>query len=156
MNRTAADIMTTKLVVLNPHDRVPKVAATLRDHHISAAPVVDAQGKLLGLVSEGDLIRNLGNEHAKRRAWWLEILAEGEDLAGDFLDYLKEENRTAADIMKREVVTVAEDAPIAEIVDLFAKHGIKRVPVLRDGQLVGIVARADIIRTLAARPPATA
>jgi len=156
MNRTAAEIMTTSLVVLHAHDRVPKIASTLRDHHISAAPVVDEEGRLLGLVSEGDLIRHLGNEHAKRRAWWLEILAEGEDLAGDFLDYLKEENRTAGDVMKREVVTVNEDTPIADIVDLFAKHAIKRVPVVREGKLVGIVARADIIRTLAARPPVSA
>jgi CBS domain-containing protein len=149
MNHKAAEIMTTAVIVLHPADRVPKIAATLRDHHISAAPVVDAQGNLLGLVSEGDLIRHLGNEHATRKAWWLEILAEGEDLAGDFLDYLKEENRTASDVMSKAVVTVTEDTPVAEIVDLFAKHAIKRVPVVREGKLVGIVARSDIIRTLA-------
>jgi CBS domain-containing protein len=150
MNRTAAEIMTAApLVVVHPHDRVPTIAAALRDHHVSAAPVVDAAGNLLGLVSESDLIRLLGNENAKRRAWWLEMLAEGEDLAADFLEYMKEENRSAADIMKKDVVTVSEGTLVADIVDLFAKHGIKRVPVLRDGKVVGIVSRSDIIRAMA-------
>lgn len=151
MNRTAAEIMTpAPLVVVHPHDRVPKIASTLHDNHISAAPVVDAAGHLLGLVSESDLIRDLGGERAKRRAWWLEQLSEGEGLAADFLEYLKEENRSASDIMKRDVVTVTETTPVGDIVDLFAKHGIKRVPVLREGKLVGIVARSDIIRAMAA------
>jgi CBS domain-containing protein len=150
MNHTAADIMThAPLVVVHPRDRIPVIASALRDNHIGSAPVVDAAGNLLGLVSEGDLIRHLGNEEAKRRAWWLELLAEGEDLATDFLDYLKEENRSAADIMKHDVVTVGEDTPVGDIVDLFTRHGIKRVPVLRAGKLVGIVARSDIIRALA-------
>ena len=141
------------LVVVHPNDRVPTIASALRDHHISSAPVVDAAGNLVGLVSEGDLIRHLGNEHEKRRAWWLELLAEGEDLASNFLDYLKEENRSAADVMKHDVVTVGEDTAVGDIVDLFAKHGIKRVPVLRAGKLVGIVSRADIIRAMADTRP---
>jgi CBS domain-containing protein len=150
MNRTAAEIMTSApLVVVHPNDRVPTIASALRDNHVSSAPVVDAAGNLVGLVSEGDLIRHLGNEYERRRAWWLDQLAEGEDLATDFLEYLKEENRSAADVMKHDVVTVAEDAPVADIVDLFAKHDIKRVPVLREGKLVGIVSRSDIIRAMA-------
>ncbi len=150
MNRTAAEIMTpAPLVVVHPHDRVPVIASTLRDNRISAVPVVDAAGNLLGLVSESDLIHQLGGEHAKRRAWWLEKLSEGEALASDFLEYMQEENRSAAELMKRDVVTVTETAQVEDIVDLFAKHGIKRVPVLREGKLVGIVARSDIIRALA-------
>jgi CBS domain-containing protein len=95
-------------------------------------------------------MRQLGAEHESRRAWWLQMLAEGEDLAPDFLEYLKQEKRTAADVMSREVVTVAPDAPVSEIVDLFAKHRIKRVPVVQEGKVVGIVSRADIIRAIAA------
>ena len=151
MNRTAAEIMTpVPLVIVHLRDRVPKIAAVLRDNNVSAVPVVDEADNLLGLVSESDLIRHLGDEHAKRRAWWLELLSEGEELAADFLDYLKEENRSAADVMKRDVVSVGEDTAVGEIVDLFAKHGIKRVPVLREGKLVGIVSRSDIIRAMAA------
>ncbi len=137
------------LVVVHPHDRVPKIAAVLWEHHITAAPVVDAAGNLIGLVSERDLLRDLGQEHEKRRAWWLEQLSEGEGLAADFLEYLNEENRAAVDIMTQKVVTVSEETPVGDIVDLFTKHGIKRVPVVRDGKLVGIVARSDIIRALA-------
>ncbi len=148
MKQTAADIMTTKLVLLHPTDEVPRIAETLAKHHISAAPVVDQQGKLLGMVSEGDLMRPLSAKTAKRRAWWLDLLAEGEDLAPDFLAYLKQESRTAAELMTREVISVSPETGVEQIVDLLARHNIKRVPVLKDGQLVGIVSRADIIRTL--------
>jgi CBS domain-containing protein len=151
MNNTAADIMTKNVIQVRPGDSVPKVAAALSAHNISAAPVVDASGKLLGMVSEGDLMRQLGAKHAMRRAWWLEILAEGENLAPDFLEYLNQEKRTAAEVMTtRNIITVTEDTPVAEIADILAQHNIKRVPVVRDGKLVGIVSRADIIRTLAA------
>ncbi len=148
MKQTAADIMTTKLVLLNPGDKVPQIAETLAKNHISAAPVVDAEQKLLGIVSEGDLMRPLGTKTATRRAWWLEMLAEGEDLAPDFLAYLQQETRTAAELMTSEVFTVSPETELEEIVDALARHNIKRVPVLKDGQLVGIVSRADIIHTL--------
>ena len=150
MNRIAAEIMTkAPLIVVHPHDRIPAIASKLHDAHVSAAPVVDAAGNLLGLVSERDIIRHFGHQETERRTHWLELLAEGEDLATEFLEYLKEENRTAADVMIHDVVTVQEDTPVADIVDLFAEHGIKRVPVLREGKLVGIVSRSDIIRALA-------
>jgi CBS domain-containing protein len=86
-----------------------------------------------------------------RRSWWLELLAEGEDLAPNFLDYLKQENHIAADVMTHGAVSVLEDTPIPEVADILAERRIKRVPVLRDGKVVGIVSRADIIRTLAAK-----
>lgn len=148
MKQTAADIMTKTLVLLHPADKVPQIAAMLNDHHISAAPVVDAEGGLLGMVSEGDLIRPLGGETATRRAWWLEMLAEGEDLAPDFMAYLNQEARTAAELMTKTVITVTPETEIKDIVDTLAQHGIKRVPVVKDGRIVGIVSRADIIRTL--------
>ncbi|HTQ71185.1 MAG TPA: CBS domain-containing protein [Acidocella sp.] len=148
MKQSAADIMTTKLVLLHPMDEVPRIAEILAKHQISAAPVVDQQGKLLGMVSEDDLIRPLSAKTATRRAWWLELLAEGEDLAPDFLAYLKQEARTAGELMTREVISVSPETGVEEIVDLLARHNIKRVPVLKGGELVGIVSRADIIRTL--------
>ncbi|MDD2705046.1 MAG: CBS domain-containing protein [Acidocella sp.] len=151
MPDTAADIMTKTIVQVRPSDSVAEVAATLAAHNISAAPVVDATGTLLGMVSEGDLMRQFGAKHATRRAWWLEMLAEGEDLAPDFLDYLKQEKRTAAEVMTHGAVSVTEETGIPEIADILAERRIKRVPVLRDGKLVGIVSRADIIRTLAAK-----
>lgn len=150
MTVTAADIMNRKPVVVHLFDNVSKVAAVLAKHEISAAPVVDAEGKLLGMVSEQDLMCKLGAKQEKRRAWWLEMLAEGEDLAPDFVEYLKQEKRTAGDLMTHDVVSVTEDVAVADIVDLLAQHHIKRVPVLREGKVVGIVSRADIIRTVAA------
>ena len=149
MTVTAADIMTPKLVVVHPFDNVSKVAAVLSEHGISAAPVVDAEGKLLGMVSEHDLIHRLGAMNEKRRSWWLHMLAEGEELAPVFLEYMKQEKRITADVMTRDVVSVTDDVPVAEVVDLLAKHHIKRVPVLREGKVVGIVSRADIIRSIA-------
>ncbi|MBB5373556.1 CBS domain-containing protein [Acidocella aromatica] len=150
MTVTAADIMNRNVVVVHPFDNVSKVAGVLAEHGISAAPVVDAEGKLLGMVSEQDLMRQLGAKQESRRAWWLEMLAEGEDLAPDFVEYLKQEKRTAGDLMTHDVVSVTEDVAVADIVDLLAQHHIKRVPVLREGKVVGIVSRADIIRTVAA------
>ncbi|MGO9817022.1 MAG: CBS domain-containing protein [Acidocella sp.] len=150
MTVVAADIMSRNLVVVHPLDNVSQVAKVLGDHGISAAPVVDAEGKMLGMVSEEDLIHRLGTTHESRRAWWLGMLAEGEDLAPDFLEYLKMEKRIAKDVMTREVISVTEDIPVADIVDLLVQHHIKRVAVLREGKVVGIVSRADIIRTIAA------
>lgn len=149
MKQTAADIMTKTLVLLHPEDKVPRIASLLSEHHISAAPVVDAQGRLLGMVSEGDLMRPLGAKSATRRAWWLEMLAEGEALSPDFLTYLQQESRNAAELMTRDVISVAPGTALEEIVDLLARHNIKRVPVLKEGQIAGIVSRADIIRTFA-------
>ncbi len=149
MTVTAADIMNRTPVVVHPFDNVSKVAGVLAEHGISAAPVVDAAGKLLGMVSEQDLMRRLGAHEEDRRAWWLQMLAEGEDLAPDFVEYLKQEKRTAEDLMTRDVVSVVEDTAVAEIVDLLAQHHIKRVPVLKEGKVIGIVSRADIVRAVA-------
>ena len=151
---TAAEIMTGKVISVHPSDAVAVVAGQLSRHGISAAPVVDAQGKLLGMVSEGDSMRPFGAKNQIRRAWWLEMLAEGEDLAPDFLEYIKQDNRKAADLMTREVISVEATALLSEIADLLAEHHIKRVPVLKDGRVVGIVSRADIVRALAHLPHA--
>jgi CBS domain-containing protein len=149
---TAATIMTRDVVSILPGDSVPQIAAKLSKHRISAAPVVDITGKLLGMVSEGDLMRSFGVRNAMRRAWWLDMLAEGEDLAPAFLEYIRLDNHKATDLMTRDVVTATEETPISEIADLLIKNGIKRVPILRGARIVGIVSRADIVGTLVTRP----
>jgi CBS domain-containing protein len=151
MTDTAAAIMTKTVVTIGPDDLVPAIAARLAAHNISAAPVVDGAGRLLGMISEGDLLRPFGAELQTRRAWWLEVLAEGEQLAPAFLDYLRLDNRRAADLMTRDVVTAAETTPVPEIADILTRHRIKRVPILRDGRIIGIVSRADIVRCLAGK-----
>jgi CBS domain-containing protein len=141
--------MSRKVVVAHPADSVATVARQLAAHGISAVPVVDAEGKLLGMVSEGDIMRPFGAKNQMRRAWWLEMLAEGEDLAPDFLEYIKQDNRKASDLMTRDVIGAPETATVGEIADLLTEHHVKRVPVLKDGHVVGIVSRADIVRALA-------
>lgn len=148
----AQDVMTTKVVTVAPDTPVIEIARLLLERHISAVPVVSDDGRLLGIVSEGDLIHELGQEGAKR-AWWLDLLASPESRAEA---YLKAHGRLASDVMTRSIISVAPETPLPEIARLLEARRIKRVPVLRDGELVGIVSRADLLRGLALHPAADA
>jgi len=152
MTITAADIMTRTVLTALPDDPVAKVARLLSDHKISAVPVCDAAGHLLGMVSEGDLMRPFSKDHDLKREWWLEMLAEGGELAPAFLDYVKTDHRRAADLMTAPVITATEDMTVPDVAELLSGHLIKRVPVLRDGLIIGIVSRSDIVRALAYTP----
>lgn len=148
----ASDIMTAPVISAAPDTPVRKIAALLLEHRISAVPVVE-DGAVVGIVSEGDLLHRheIGTDGADRaRSWWLRLLGSDPSIEG----YVRSHARYARDVMTREVVSVAPDAPIAEIASLLEAHGVKRVPVLRDGRLVGIVSRANLIQALAvkARP----
>ena len=145
----ASNIMTRDVVTVRPDDTVARVAKLLSEHEISAVPVCDDAGKVLGMLSEGDLMRPFGQEHAAKRAWWLNLLAEGTDLAPEFLEYIRLDNRRARDLMVTPVITAPADAAVPELADLLARHRIKRVPIVQDGRLVGIVSRADVVRALA-------
>jgi CBS domain-containing protein len=130
-------------------DTVGDIAKLLADHAISAVPICDEDGAVVGIVSEGDLMRPFGQANAMRRAWWLDLLAEGSDLAPAFLDYIKVDKRRAQDLMVSPVITVPETASVPEIADLLAQHHIKRMPVMRGTMMVGIVSRADVVGALA-------
>ncbi len=122
---------------------------------ISAVPVLDASGAVVGMVSEGDLLRSTATEREKQREWWLALLAEGEPLSKDFLASIQNNTqRTARDIMSSPVMTVSEDTDLTEIGKLLTSLQIKRVPVVREGRLRGIVSRADLIRAMAQQRPA--
>ena len=151
----ASAVMTHKVISVLPGDTIQTIAAVLCKHAISAAPVVDAAGKLLGMVSERDLMRSFGAAHTLRRSWWLELLAEGENLAPDFLEYVRADKRIARDVMTKTLVTAHASDTIGEIADLLSQHKIKRVPILQDGKMVGIVSRADVVRVLAQTPQPT-
>jgi CBS domain-containing protein len=144
----AQDVMTTKVVAVAPDTPVTEIAKLLVERQISAVPVVSDERRLLGIVSEGDLIHGLGKEGA-RRSWWLDLLASPQSRAKE---YLKSHGRLAADLMTREVISVTPDTPLSEIARLLEARRIKRVPVLRDGELVGIVSRADLLRGFALQP----
>lgn len=143
----AKDIMSTRVVTVRGATPVSEIAGLLFKLHISAVPVVDEKDSLVGIVSEGDLIRRqeIGTE-ARAGSWWLNLLTDNSELARD---YVKTHGKTAADVMTTGVITVQEDTPLREIAEILEKKHIKRVPVVRDGALVGIVSRANIVQQLA-------
>lgn len=148
MTIPAKSVMSTKVVTVTPETTVAETARRMLEARVSAVPVVDAGNRPLGLVSEGDLMRHFGARFQSKRAEWLRMLAEGERLAPEFLAALRLDQRRARDIMHAPVIGAAEDASLAELGDLMLKHGFKRVPILRDGVLVGIVSRADVVRAV--------
>jgi CBS domain-containing protein len=144
----ASDIMTTRVVTVGPDTQVGDTAQLLLENRISAVPVVDAAGRLLGIVSEGDLMRRAETGTERRPSWWLALFTDTEAQARAFV---KTHARRIADVMTRRVVTIAENTPLEDIADLLEKRRIKRVPVMRGDRLVGIVSRADLLQGLVAR-----
>ena len=149
----ARDVMTTSVLTVSPDTDVTEIAKMMLEHRISAVPVMSAQGKLVGIVSEGDLINRSEAETQHRASWWLRMASGEDDVSRE---YLRTHGRRAEDVMTTEVVTITPDTPLAEIAALLEKRHIKRVPVVEGGELVGIVSRANLLRGLAAWQPATA
>jgi CBS domain-containing protein len=145
----AAELMTREVVSILPDMPVREIARVLLAHQISAVPVTDGSGTVIGMVSESDLLSPNEGEHLARRERWLARLAEGEALSPEFLASLPQPGRTARDVMSSPVIEVGEQTEASEIAALLVQYRIKRVPVVRDGRLVGIVSRADLLRALA-------
>ena len=152
MSITAADIMTRDVATVAPTTRVDAIARLLAERRVSALPVCDAEGHLVGIVSEGDILRPLRESLRSKRAAWLLALAEGDALAPEFLDYLGADRRSAADIMVRHVVSAEEDATLPQMAELMLRFNVKRLPIMRGAALVGIVSRADLVRALSRAP----
>src|SRR3954471_13975476 len=149
---TAADVMTADVVSVEPDTQVQDIAQLLYTRRISGVPVVE-NGSVSGIVSEGDLIGHAAAIGEQRRSWWLSLFSE-ESLSAR--DYAKTHGRNARDVMTATVVSVEETATLAEMARLVERHRIKRVPVLRDGKLIGIVTRGNLLQglaTLKAEPP---
>jgi CBS domain-containing protein len=145
---TAADVMTRDLVTVHPDDSLRQAARLMLKHGVAALPVVDAAGAVVGVVSEGDLLRP--DEAAEKRTrWWLDVLAEGEELSPEFLASIHEVNRPVAKVMNTDLITVTELTPLREVAELIARQHVRRVLVLDNGKLVGVVARRDLVRALA-------
>jgi CBS domain-containing protein len=151
----ARDVMTRRVLSVSPDTPVRQVARILLENGISAAPVVDQSGCPMGMISEGDLVDSAHWDRAARREWWLTLLAEGEMLSPEFLAYLRDADTPARARMHAPVISVTEETDTDEIARLLIAHRIKRVPVLRDGRVVGIVSRADLVRALANQQPNT-
>lgn len=144
----ARDVMTRDVITVGPNTTVSEIASLFLRRRISGVPVVDSGGNILGLVSEGDLVRRVENETDARHSWWLELLTESSDRAAE---YAKTRGKKAQDVMTRDVVTVTEGASLRDIADVMERRRIKRVPVVRDGKLVGLVSRANLLQGLASR-----
>ncbi|HSV25441.1 MAG TPA: CBS domain-containing protein [Xanthobacteraceae bacterium] len=142
----AMDVMMTNVFTVGPDACVQDVAQILLANRISAVPVVGADGELLGIVSEGDLMRRAEAGTGKRRSWWLAMLTRKEVFAAD---YVKEHSRKVTDVMSHGVVTATPETPLDQIAELLEKNGIKRVPIVAGGKVVGIVSRANLLHALA-------
>jgi CBS domain-containing protein len=154
----AREIMTSDVAYVTANAGVADIARLLVERGVSAVPVVDADLRPIGMVSESDLIASDELRRDERRQWWLAQLAEGQPLDPEFLATISADGRTAHDLMTTPVVCVSETAEVAEIAQLIEQHKFKRTPVLREGKLVGIVSRADLVRAIALqnerkRPP---
>jgi CBS domain-containing protein len=136
----ALDVMVSPGATVKPSATVSDVAKLFLERQISAVPVVDEQGQLVGIVSEGDLMHRAEIGTERRRSWWLLLLAEDQAFAAD---YIKARARKVEDVMTRNVITAAPETSLNEAAIVLEKHEIKWVPIFRDGRLVGIVSRAN-------------
>ena len=146
----AMDVMTTNVITVVPDTSVQALATLLSERGISGVPVVDKDGRVVGIVSEGDLLHRAetGTERRtqRRRSRWLDTFAADQEAARD---YVKAHGRSVQEIMTREVISVSDTTELADIATLLETKRIRRVPVVRDGKLVGIVSRANLVRALA-------
>ena len=138
-----ADIMTREVVTVRPDTSVSAVAQLLRDNKISSVPAVDAHDHVVGIISEGD---PLGRPPlCSARGWWLRLF---DDEAVCLEEIATARHLKAQDVMTRDVVSVLDQAPIDLLATLMRRHRLKRVPIVREGKLVGIVSRADLLDAL--------
>lgn len=143
----ARDIMTADPVTVPPDTPLDAVAALMADRAISGLPVVDGEGRLVGLVTDGDLMRRLSAKEDKPASFFAALLGANADQA---LAYARAHGRRVRDVMSTELATVGEDATVEEVAHILETKRIRRVPVLRDGRLVGVVSRADLLRAVMA------
>ncbi len=146
----AQDVMVRDVVTVGPDTDVSKAVALLVEHDISALPVVDADDNLIGILSEADLLEReeLGAEF--HHPWWIETLMPASTPAEEFA---KAHGKKVSEVMSTDVITVSEETPVSEIAALLERHRIKRVPVVSDGKVVGIVSRSNLIQALTSSKP---
>lgn len=146
-----ADVMVKEVLSVGPEASVREVASIMLERHISGMPVVDGGGRVLGIVSEGDLIRRPEIETDRVKAGWLRLFLSDEQRARDFV---KSHGRKVGEVMTKPAISVAPDTQLAEAVQLMTRHRVKRLPVVEHGKLAGLVTRTDLLRALVARQAA--
>lgn len=142
----AQDIMTRQVVTVTPDTPVAAVAKLMTEHRISGLPVVAKDGRILGVVSVSDLVHRVETGTQRKRKWWAALFTDSQSLAREFV---KTHGQTVADIMSRKVVCVAADADLRHVADVLDRNNVKRVPVLHQGKLAGILSRTDLVRAVA-------
>lgn len=139
-------VMTTPVISIRPSTSVAEAARLMLAHRISGLPVVEGDGTLVGIVSEGDFLRRseLGTE--RKRSWWLEFLVSPGKVADE---YVHAHGRKVEEVMTNGAVTISKGATLDEVVEMMSRRSIKRLPVVDNGKIVGIVARSDLLRPMA-------
>jgi CBS domain-containing protein len=147
----AQDVMSSDVVTVRPDLPAREIVRLMRERHVEAVPVVEADGRLVGMIGQDELIGR------KRDGWQLALLSEDEAEAADILEKLsrlRDEAHSAADIMSPTADSIRAEADIAEVAGVLEERGLEQVPVVRDGQVLGIVSRTDLLHALAATRPA--
>jgi CBS domain-containing protein len=144
----ASDVMVGDVITVGPETGIDVAVKLLAEQDVSALPVVGENGMLVGILSEADLIHRAEIDTEKHRPWWLESMSAASTLAADFT---KSHGKRVGEIMTTDVVSVSEDTSLGDIAALPERKRIKRVPILEDGRLVGIVRRSNIIQALASQ-----
>jgi len=137
--------MTGRVVTIHPESPIAEAAQLMLGNNVSGLPVTDAAGKIVGIVTEHDLLRRHTDGSGSHPPHWLQFMIKRQEMANECACF---HEAKVAEVMTRNPLTVTEDTPIEEACRLIGEHGFKRLPVVRDGRLVGIVARADLVRAL--------
>ncbi len=147
------NVMTSPVISVEPSTPIAEAAKLMLAQRISGLPVVGRDGRLIGVVSEGDFLRRgeLGTE--RKRPWWLEFLVSPGRIADE---YVHTHGRRVEEVMSADVVTTRRDAPLEDVIETMGRRRIKRLPVVEGDKLVGIVTRSDVLRALAQTLPAAA
>lgn len=148
----AVDVMTRNIVSVKPDATVLQAARVMLQQHISGLPVIDADGRLVGILSEGDFLRRRETATERRRSRWLEFLMGPGKIASE---YTQSHGNKVSEVMTENVVTVTEDTPLETIVELMERHRIKRVPVMHGKDAVGIITRSNLMHAMVSLARAT-
>ncbi|WP_423416093.1 CBS domain-containing protein [Hyphomicrobium sp. B1] len=141
----ASDVMTTKVISIRPDATLTEMIKLMLDHRISGLPVVSDDGKLVGVVTEGDCLRRAETGTEVKRSFWRDLLTGSETLANE---YIRTHGRKVSEVMTGDPISVSPDMELSEVIHIMEKNRIKRVPVVKDGTVVGILSRANLLQTL--------
>jgi CBS domain-containing protein len=142
----AAEIMTHNVITVDRDTSVAQAIRLMLDHRVSGLPVLDSDRKVAGIITEGDLLRRIETGTERHRPRWLEILMGPARMASE---YVRSHGRKVDEIMTRDLISATPDTAIEDVVELMERRHVKRIPILQDGLLVGIVGRADLLRAVA-------